>query len=152
MRTCRPIRRPPFPFCLKASKERSAALPSGEGVAALLGVLAGFSGFTLRHCWRWESFRAGQRQALAANLRANVFAAQSLAHPVLPAPGRAPATLPFVNALVKCRAPAKLFNSKLRIFLVLQSRQKGQLHHRGTLCLQGTKRQVRNRPHLIVIA
>jgi hypothetical protein len=71
---------------------------------------------------------------------------------LLPAPGRAPATLPFVNALFKCRAPAKLFNRKLRIFLVLQSRQKGQLHHRGTLCLQGTKRQVRNRPHLIVIA
>jgi len=67
-------------------------------------------------------------------------------------PARTPATRPFVNALAKCRAPAKLFNRKLRIFLVLQSRQKGQLHHRGTLCLQGTKQEVRDRPHLVVIA
>ena len=119
-------------------EERSAAFPSGEGVTALLGVLAGGSGSTLRHYWRWASFRAGRRQALAANLRANLFATRSFAHPVFPAPGRTPATGPFVNALAKCRAPAKLSNRKLRIFLVLQTRQKGQLHHRGTLCLQGT--------------
>jgi hypothetical protein len=133
-------------------QERSAALPSGEGVAALLGVLAGSSGSTLRHYWRWAPFRAGQRQALAANLRTNVFATQSFAHHVFPASGRTLATGPFVDALAKCRALAKLFDRKLRIFLVLQTRQKGQLHHRGTLCLQGTKRQVRDRPHLIVIA
>ncbi len=121
-------------------KERSAALPSGEGVAALLGVLAGGSGSTLRHYWRWAPFRAGQQQTFAANLRTNIFVARSLAHPVFPAPGRASATGTFVGALAKCRALAKLFNRKLRIFLVLQSRQKGQLHHRGTLFLQGTKR------------
>jgi hypothetical protein len=119
-------------------KERSAALPSGEGVTALLGVLAGGSGSTLRHCWRWAPFRAVQRQTLAANLRANPFATRSFAHPVFPAPGRTPATGPFVNALAKCRAPAKISNCKPRILLVLQTRQKGQLHHRGTLCLQGT--------------
>jgi hypothetical protein len=112
--------------CLNAAlratdgQERSAALPSGEGVAALLGVLAGGSGFTLRHYWRWALFRAGQRQALAANLRTNVFATQSFTHSVFPAPGRTPATGPFVNALAKCRAPAKLSNRNLRIFLVLR--------------------------------
>jgi hypothetical protein len=63
-------------------QERSAALPSGEGVAALLGVLAGSSGSTLKHYWRWAPFRAGQRQTLAANLRANLFATRSFAHPV----------------------------------------------------------------------
>ena len=132
-------------------QERSAALPSGEGVAALLGVVASGSGSTLRYYWRRAPFRACRRQALAANLRANLFATRSFAHPVLPASGRAPATLPFVNALSKCRAPAKLFNRKLRIFLVLQSRQKGQVHHRGTLCLQGTKAGRSARPHEIVL-
>jgi len=80
-------------------QERSAALPSGERVAALLGVLAGGSGFTLRHYWRWAPFRAGQRPTLAANLRTNLFATRYFAHPVFPAPGCTPATGPFVKAL-----------------------------------------------------
>lgn len=40
-------------------KERSAALPSGEGVAALLGVLASWFEGGLRNYWWWDSFRPG---------------------------------------------------------------------------------------------
>src|SRR5882672_7891715 len=39
-----------------AAQERSAALPSGEGAAALLGGLAGYLGGTSRKYCRWHCF------------------------------------------------------------------------------------------------
>jgi hypothetical protein len=43
-------------ICIAKEKERSAAPPSGEGAAALLGVLASWFEGSLRNCWRWELF------------------------------------------------------------------------------------------------
>ena len=48
-----------------------------------------------------------------------------------------------------CTALAEHFGGKLCIFLVLQIRKKEGLHHRGTLCLRGTKRAKQTGPHEI---
>ena len=69
-------------------QERSAALPSGEGEAALLGVLASGLGSALRYCYWRAPFRAALLRALASNLRANLFASQSFVHPVFRFPAK----------------------------------------------------------------
>jgi hypothetical protein len=49
----------PFLFGSIDRKEESAALPSREGAAALLGVLASWFEGSLRNYWWWDSFRPG---------------------------------------------------------------------------------------------
>src|SRR5579859_222276 len=63
-------------------KERSAALPSGLGTAALLGVLAGFLGGTLRNHWWQALFEAGPPQNIEGSFRANLSGSRFLLHTV----------------------------------------------------------------------
>ena len=98
----------------KPWKERSAALPSGEGEAALLGVLASCLEGCLRNFRRWAPFRAGPIESVG--LGANPFDGHSCNHKLCDSA--------FLDALSGCRTAAKLFRGKSRIFLALQTRAK----------------------------
>jgi hypothetical protein len=75
---------PPARFAKE--EERSAALPSGEGAAALLGVLASWFEVILRNYSRWAPFRAGPQQDIAIGFRANLFDSRFVVHPTCPLP------------------------------------------------------------------
>jgi hypothetical protein len=50
---------PLSPFALQRTRKGAPQFPSGEGVAALLGVLASWFEGSLRNYWWWEPFRSG---------------------------------------------------------------------------------------------
>jgi hypothetical protein len=65
-------------------EERSAALPSGLGTAALLGVLASYLADTLRNYW-WRAFSgAGPPRNIGSGSRANLSGSWFLVHATYP--------------------------------------------------------------------
>ena len=66
-----------------ARQEMSAALPLGEGAAALLGVLAGCLEVTLRNYSRQEPCCAARLRSFGSGLRANIFDSRPCVHPAI---------------------------------------------------------------------
>jgi len=65
-------------------EERSAALPSGLGTAALLGVLASYLADTLRNYWWRAFFGAGPPRNIGSDFRANLSGSWFLVHATCP--------------------------------------------------------------------
>jgi hypothetical protein len=129
----------PFLFGSIDRKEESAALPSREGAAALLRVLASWLEGRLRNYTRWETFRASPPQGIAIGLRTSLFDSLSLVHAAV----RFRIDILrfcFSRRFSMCRALAKRSAGKVCIFPTLQMHPKEALLQRGTLCLRGTKR------------
>ena len=121
-------------------EERSAALPSGLGTAALLGVLASYLADTLRNYW-WRAFiGAGPPRNIGSGFRANRSGSLFLVH----------ATCPLFDAGHWIQIPNTLVLNAGRLpnnigansaFSSLsEGRRKDSLPQRGKLCLRGTRR------------
>jgi hypothetical protein len=121
-------------------EERSAALPSGLGTAALLGVLASYLADTLRNYWWRAFFGADPPRNLGSGFRANLSGSWFLVH----------ATCPLFDAGHWIQIPNTLVLNAGRLpnnigansaFSSLsEGRRKDSLPQRGKLCLRGTRR------------
>jgi len=100
-------------------EERSAALPSGLGTAALLGVLASYLADTLRNYWWRAFFGADPPRNIGSGFRANLSGSWFLVLGScnLSALRRWSLDSNSKYPCLKCRALAKQHRRKLCIFL-----------------------------------
>ena len=122
-------------------QERSAALPSGERVAALLGVLAGCLEGTLGNYPRQELFSTVPRRSIHAGHRADKFVTRSRVHAAWFVSRLGRSGFCFVRTLLqdagrlpKHTATNSAFTTAYKCWRI------DFVHQRGTLCLRGTRR------------
>lgn len=95
--------------------------PSGEGGAALLGVLASGSRRMLRNYCRWAPFRAGPLGSIAMDFRANLFDSRSFVPAAGPLPGGKLSDSAFVSALSQVHGACQTRLSEALYFLCLRN-------------------------------
>jgi hypothetical protein len=124
----------------RRAEERSAALPSSLGTAALLGVLAGYLADTLRNYWWRAFFGAGPRRNIGSGFRANLSGSWFLVHATCPLFDAGHWIQILSSSVFSAGRLPNNIGANSAFSSLSEGRRKDLLPERGKLCLRGIRR------------